>query len=119
MDINAACKVGGPIAEVQGFHSKLLTELARNPNCDIAVMRLTDGKTDPELKNNSDALRRANWELNLNFAPGLTKQSWTLWPHKDGEIDTKSSTMEGEGDASQIAHDICTIITRRGAKILN
>jgi hypothetical protein len=28
--INAACKVGGPVRDVKGFHSKLLAQLAGN-----------------------------------------------------------------------------------------
>ena len=32
IDINAACKVGGPIREVRAFHSKLLAQFASNPS---------------------------------------------------------------------------------------
>src|SRR5947207_12041611 len=36
LDINAACKVHGPIVEVRDFHSKLLAQFATNPQCAIA-----------------------------------------------------------------------------------
>jgi hypothetical protein len=39
IDINAACKVHGATAEVRDFHSKLLTQLAANPQCAIAISR--------------------------------------------------------------------------------
>jgi hypothetical protein len=67
---------------------------------------------------NAEAFRRADWELNLGFRPGATKQEWALWPHKDGQIVT-SGVPEGEGDPAEIARDVCTIMTRSGAKILN
>src|SRR2546430_7956250 len=44
IDINAACKVGGPIREVRAFHSKLLAQFASNPQCAITIMRLSDDK---------------------------------------------------------------------------
>jgi hypothetical protein len=116
--INAACKVTGPLAEVRGFHTKLLSLFASNAQCPIAIMRLSDEKSDIAYKNNAEAFKRADWELNLSFTPGATKQGWALWPHKDGYI-IASGVLEGEGYPGEIARDICTIMMRSGAKILN
>jgi hypothetical protein len=113
IDINSACKVSGPTAEVRAFHSKLLAEFATNPQCAISIIRLTNDKSDTAVKNNLEAFKRANWELNLAFTPGATKQEWAMWPRPSG------SFLEGEGDVRQIARDVCAIMTRSGAKILN
>ena len=109
MDIDAACKVGGPIREVRGFHSKLLAQFASNAQCAITIMRLSDDKSE----------YRANWELNLGFTPGAMKQTWALWPWEPGKGISPAPVLEVEGDPAQIAKDVCTIVTRGGAKILN
>jgi hypothetical protein len=117
IDINAACKVTGPVNEVRGFHSKLLAQFASNPQCAITIMRLSDDKSDKAINNNLEAYKRANWELNLSFTPGATKQGWALWSWQSGHI--VGDALEGEGDLGQIARDVCTIVTRSGAKIIN
>jgi hypothetical protein len=76
-------------------------------------MRLSSDKSDKAINNNLEAYKRANWELNLSYAPGATKQQWALWPRPSGSV------LEGEGDPGQIARDVCTIVTRSGAKIIN
>ena len=119
MDIDAACKVGGPIREVRGFHSKLLAQFASNAQCAITIMRLSDDKSETATKNNLEAYNRANGELNLGFTPGAMKQTWALWPWEPGKGISPAGVLEGEGDPAQIAKDVCTIVTRSGAKILN
>jgi hypothetical protein len=104
IDINATCTVSGPVAAVREFHAKLLTLFATNPQCRITIMQ-------------NDDLKRGNWELNLGFKPGAAKQYWAMWPMQDGK--TLPNWLEGEGNASQIVHDVCAIMTRSGAKILN
>jgi hypothetical protein len=64
-------------------------------------------------------MKKANWELNLGFRPGASRQEWALWPYHDGTISKPKELLEGEGDPAQIARDVCTIMTRSGAKILN
>jgi hypothetical protein len=117
IDINAACKVHGPASGVQAFHSKLLAKFASNPQCAITIMRLSDDKSQAAINNSLEAYKRADWELNLGFTPGATKQEWALWPRQSGKI--IGASLEGEGDPEQIARDVCTIVTRSGAKILN
>jgi hypothetical protein len=119
LDINAACKVGGPVREVRGFHSKLLAQFASNAQCAITIMRLSDDKSETATKNNLEAYNRANWELSLSFTPGATKQGWALWPWEPGKGISPAPVLEVEGDPAQIAKDVCTIVTRGGAKILN
>jgi len=118
IEINAACKVGGPVREVRAFHSKLLAQFASNPQCAITIMRLSDDKSETAGNNNLEAFKRANWELNLGFRPGATKQEWALWPHEPGKGVIGAGLLEGEGDPAQIARDVCTIVTRSGAKIV-
>jgi hypothetical protein len=108
--INAACKASRAVAEVRAFHRKLLTEFASHPRCAIEIMSLTDDKSDKAVKENLEALKRANLELNLSFVPGATKQTWALWPHESGIV--SGDALEGEGDFAQIARDVCTIMTR-------
>jgi hypothetical protein len=116
-EINATCKVRGPVNDVRAFHSKLLAQFASNPQCAITIMRLSDDKSDKAIKNNLEAFERANWELNLGFIPGATKQGWALWRYQSSSI--VGPALEGEGDPAQIARDVCTIVTRSGAKIVN
>lgn len=116
-DLNAVCKVSSPGAEVRAFHSKLLAQFASNTKCSITIIRLTDDKSDAAVKSDLEAFHRANWELNLGFRPGATKQQWALWPYQSGM--PTGTVLEGEGDPAQIARDVCTIVTRTGAKILN
>jgi hypothetical protein len=118
MKINAACKVPGHVAEVRGFHGKVLAQFASNAQCAITIMRLSDDKSDKAIKNNLEAFKQASWELNLGFTPGATRQDWALWPRQSGDI-SSGTALEGEGDAGQIAKDVCTIVTRSGAKIIN
>jgi hypothetical protein len=119
LDINTACKVHGPAGEVQAFHSKLLAKFASNPQCAITIMRVSDDKSQTATNNNLEAHKRANWELNLSYTPGAAKQGWTLWPHEPGKGISAAKELEGEGDPGQIAKDVCTIVTRSGAKISN
>jgi hypothetical protein len=57
LDINAACKVVGPVRGVQSFHSKLLAQFASNAQCAISIMRLTDDKSEKAITNNLEALQ--------------------------------------------------------------
>jgi hypothetical protein len=82
-------------------------------------MRLSDDKSQTAIKNNLEAFKRVNWELNLSFTPGAIKQGWALWPYEPGKGITAAGVLEGEGDPAQIAKDVCTIVTRSGAKIIN
>jgi hypothetical protein len=117
IEINAECKVTGAVNAVRAFHSKLLAQFASNAQCAISIMRLMDDKSEKAFKNDEEAYKRADWELNLGFTPGATKQEWALWPRQSGHI--IGPALEGEGDPGQIARDVCTIMTRSGAKILN
>jgi hypothetical protein len=118
VDINAACRASGPVAEVRAFHSKLLAQFSSNASCAITIMRLSGDTSNAAIKKNLDAQTRANWMLDLSFTPGATKQGWALWPSLSGQIIT-SGVLEGEGAPGQIARDVCTIMTRGGAKIFN
>jgi hypothetical protein len=117
LDTNAACKVSGPVMEVRAYHSKLLAQFASNPQCSISIRRLSDDKSNAAVANDLETYKQANWELNLNFTAGTAKQSWALWPRQNGDVVPRP--LEGEGDAGQIARDVCTIMTHSGAKILN
>jgi hypothetical protein len=118
ININAACKVTGAVADVRAFHTKLLSQFASNPKCAISIMRLTDGKSDAAVEKDLEAYKRANWELNLAFTPGAPVQEWSLWPHESGNT-VASGVLEGKGNPAQIARDVCTVMMRAGAKILN
>jgi hypothetical protein len=98
--------VSGPAMAVRAFHSKLLAQFASNPQCSISIRRLNDynDKSSAAAANDLETYKQANWELNLNFTPGTAKQSWTLWPHQNGNVVPRP--LEGEGDAGQIARDV-------------
>jgi len=117
LDINAVCKTSGPEADTRQFHSRLLAQFASNVQCQIAIVRLTERKSDSDSRKNLEIFKQATWDLNLNFTPGAAKQGWALWPYQSGSI--VGSALEGEGDPRQIATDVCTIVAGRGAKIRN
>ena len=115
LDINAVCKASGPEANVRQFHSRLLAQFASNPQCQISIARLTD---NPEGKA-VEAMHAATWELNLDFTPGAAKQSWALSPYRTGAPIAEEDLMEGEGDARQIAIDVCNDVAGKSAKTGN
>jgi hypothetical protein len=107
----------GDRLDTRQFHSRLLAQFTSNVQCQIAIVRLTEGKSDSDSRKNLEIFKQTTWELNLNFTPGAAKQGWALWPYQSGSI--VGSALEGEGDPRQIATDVCTIVAGRGAKIRN
>ena len=118
IDIDAVCKVTGPVADVRSFHSKLLANFASTAKCTIAIMRVSDEDTDSSHAKNLETYDLGGWELNLAFTPGWFKQHWALWRRKSGKI-VPTGVLEGKGDPGEIARDVCTIMTRSEAKILD
>ena len=75
VDINAACKVSGPVVVTHAFHSKLLAQFTSNAKCAIAIMRLSDDRSD-----DLETYKRADWELNLSSPPGLQSRGGLCGP---------------------------------------
>jgi hypothetical protein len=50
------------------------------------------------------------WDLMLDYTPGINIYGWTLFPEK-------GRMVNGEGTTPQVADQICTVVTRRGATI--
>jgi hypothetical protein len=115
-----ACTVTtDPEIDVRLFENELTSHFSINPACrGVQVIRYegpkkTSAKTEAALANVYRGSRY--WSLAIDFVPGKDKQSWGI---TRGE-DLVAITPGPEGNAMEIARDVCTIVSGRGAKILN
>jgi hypothetical protein len=106
------------------FENEVRSQMATNTRCQgVDVFRLTDQEFDG--KNNiselADQMEQAHWQLFLEYHPGQAKHTWTLFPYTGAEFlpgkFVVSGIVSGEGTASEIADQICIVVTKRGANI--
>ncbi len=106
-----ACSVD-PAAEALNFEDRLATQLAANLHCSGVFIAKYRGANFDHDKTIMDAVqKRPHWTLIIDYIPGHQTQSW--WLRLEGGPHT-----QGEGDPKEIAGNICSIVTERGAKIL-
>jgi hypothetical protein len=106
-----ACSVD-PAAEAMNFEDRLATQLAANRQCSGVFVAKYRGRNFDHDKTTMDALqKRPHWTLIIDYIPGQETQSW--WLRLEGGPHT-----QGEGDPKEIAGNVCSILTERGAKIL-
>jgi hypothetical protein len=106
-----ACSVD-PAAEAMNFEDRLATQLAANRHCSGVFIAKYRGRNFDHDKTTMDALqKRPHWTLIIDYIPGQETQSW--WLRLEGGPHT-----QGEGDQKEIAGNVCSIVTERGAKIL-
>jgi hypothetical protein len=120
----ADCKFFGGRNLGRRLENEVRSRMATNTRCQsVDVFRLNDFKYDGEnnITELADQMKQVHWDLFLEYNPGKTKHDWTLFPLAGGDVMggklISSGTVSGEGTASQIADQICTIVTKRGAKI--
>src|SRR5262245_32307913 len=115
------CKLVGD-ARVLGrrLENAVIDQMAINTRCQgVNVFRENhagyDGKSNYwELEGT-----RANfhWRLFLDFVPGQKTHGWTLFPTKGSA--SAGAMIAGEGAPHQIADQICTVATGRGATFVD
>jgi hypothetical protein len=105
------------------LESELADALAINIRCGgVTVIRDPhpdyDGPSSLETIQNNLKIKSQSdhWDLHLDYNPGQKTYWWTLFSYKAGETQI-GAIINGEGATLKIAHDICTVVTRRGATI--
>jgi hypothetical protein len=71
-------------------------------------------KSDPKAKA-YETLQGDYWRLTLNYRPGAQKQEWIMKRHEA----PAGVITSGKGDSREIAEMVCSIVTQRGAKLVN
>jgi hypothetical protein len=106
------------------LENEVRSQMATTTRCQgVDVFRLTDGDYDGEinLSELADQIKQAHWSLLLHYRPGQIKHDWALIPYTGGDLSggklVSSGVVIGEGTASQIADQICTVVMKRGADI--
>lgn len=102
-----ACTPDSALNAVREFESDLTTQLAADSRCD-GVQFVAGGPAD---KASAEAMTKSHWFLMLYFTPGAREQSWSM-----ARIPGATS-VEGSGDAKQIAGTICAVAKERGASL--
>jgi len=121
----AECKFAGDGRDLgRKLENEVRSQMATNPRCQgVDVFRQNhpdyDGKINfDEL---ADQMKQVHWTLFLEYNPGQTIHNWTLFPWTGGDASggelVPGGMLEGEGTVSQIADQICIVVTKRGANI--
>jgi hypothetical protein len=73
--------------------------------------------TGNEASENSELIKRPHWKLSVELVPGYQKQVWNL---RLSDPDTLISLAppRGQGTPEEIARDVCSIASQRGAQVL-
>ena len=95
-----------------------------NPRCQgVDVFRQSHPDYDGKINFNelADQLKQVHWTLFLEYNPGRTTHNWTLFPWTGGDVSggelVAGGLVEGEGTVSQIADQICIVVTKGGANV--
>jgi hypothetical protein len=121
----AECKFVGDGRNLgRKFENEVRSGMATNPRGQgVDVFR--QNHPDYDGKNNfdelADQMKQVHWTLFLEYNPGQTTHNWTLFPWTGGDVSggelVFSDIVSGEGTVSQIADQICTVVTKRGANV--
>ena len=121
----AECKFAGDGRHLgRKFENEVRDRMATNPHCQgVDVFRLNDYHYDDKANFDelADQMKQVHWTLSLEYNPGQTTHNWTLFPWTGGnefgaEL-VKGGMVSGEGSVSQIADQICIVVTKRGANV--
>jgi hypothetical protein len=99
-----------PIINLSAFETDLEAQFAANPQCKGVQFVRFSGPDNTDT-NASDAMQREHWALSLNYDPGAGKQAWAM--------NHDAAVTSGTGDPKEIVESVCSIVTERGAKLLN
>src|SRR5262249_47920124 len=121
----AQCKFAGDGRSLgRKFENEVRSRMATNPRCH-GVDVFQQNHPDYDGKNNfdelADQMKQVHWDLFLEYYPGHPTHNWTLFPKTGGDVFggkiVTSGIVSGEGTVSQIADQICVVVTKRGANI--
>jgi len=121
----AECKFVGDGRNLgRKLENEVRSRMATNPRCQgVDVFRQDDWHYDGKdnLNELADQKKQVHWQLFLEYNAGQTTHNWTLFPWTGGnefggEL-VRSGIVSGEGTVSQIADQICTVVTKRSANV--
>jgi hypothetical protein len=103
-----------PVGNLYNFDDELVTQFAANSHCNgVQLVKFAgpdiNGKNPP----GANAILDQHWSLSLDYQPGARRQSWEMSESKTFGVN------RGEGEPKEIAETVCSIVTQRGAKLLN
>jgi len=121
----AECKFVGDGRNVgRKFENEVRSRMATNPRCHgVDVFRQSHPDYEGKINFNelADQLKQVHWTLFLEYNPGQTAHNWTLFPWTGGDVSggelVAGGLVEGEGTVSQIADQICIVVTKGGANV--
>ncbi|MGI8569214.1 MAG: hypothetical protein ACR2KT_09205 [Methylocella sp.] len=99
-----------PGPEVLYFFAQLAAQLASNTQCKGVQVTKYDGPNSATSSEAANTMTKPHSTLIVDYTPGSPKQAWTL--------SQRDTHMDGEGDPKEIAANICTIVTERGARFV-
>jgi hypothetical protein len=112
--------VGDPRELGRRLEAEIVHQVAANSLCrGVSAYIEGDDKYDGKFNDAAMAAEKdkAYWLLLVDYVPGSEAYAWSLFP-ENMQLDPRSASgrlISGEGTSSQIAAQICTDITKRGA----
>ncbi len=97
------------IDEVHDFEGRLVTAFAVDPICHGVSITSWQGPGGPAAK----PTKGPQWQLMLDYTVGQPSQDWSMAPPEK----TPGTYTNGTGDAAQIIHSVCSVITHMGGAI--
>lgn len=99
-------------AALQEFERELLTQFAARPEC--TGVRMLGFKQPTDISPEVDkAIRGQYWNLSINYSTQESlKQQWQMIRSPKG-----AAVQQGEGTPQEIARDVCSIVSGRGASV--
>jgi hypothetical protein len=121
----AECKFAGDGRNLgRKLENEVRSRMATNPRCQgVDVFRQNHPDYDSKINFDelADQMKQVHWTLFLEYNPGQTTHNWTLIPWTGGDVSggelVPGGLVEGEGTVSQIADQICIVVTKGGANV--
>jgi hypothetical protein len=103
------------------LENNIMDQLAVNTRCS-SVSAYIEGYDKFDGKFNAAAMQAEEgsgyWSLMVDYAPGSKVHGWSLFPvSASGTTSSDSHLISGEGTVSQIAEQVCIVVTRHGSSI--
>jgi hypothetical protein len=100
------------------LENNIMDQLAVNTRCS-GVSAYIEGYDKFDGKFNAAAMqaeeRGAFWSLMVDYAPGSKVHAWSLFPENAvGATSSNGRLISGEGTVSQIAEQVCAVVTGQG-----
>jgi hypothetical protein len=102
-----------PIGDLRAFEDALLAQAAADARCKgVRMVRVADRDApDPTAL---ALLQKPHWRLHVDYQPGASQQRWWMT-----DSPSRATYPKGDGEATEIAAEVCAIAVARGARMLN